>query len=254
VEQVDDLAGEALQLVVQIVGEEIDALMGALHAGAHLGQMFRLLVAQLVQLGPQLAQQFLQLLFQRRTPLEMVDDLEEDQKNRREGGRIDEPRGEMLGIGRGDFLREEKIEGRCKEKKIGRHGGGRKKKVEGRKVKGADHGILVAAARWAAVPSGMASGSRARGVAKDFTALGGKVGSAGAGVETEEGEGVEIGHDGVKLVTLGVGKVDKDAVLQAGKAEIDRLKAASQEIVLKILHIVGGLGSGGVKAPRLGLV
>jgi hypothetical protein len=91
-------------------------------------------------------------------------------------------------------------------------------------------------------------------VAKDFTALGGKVGSAGPGVETEQRERVEVRGDGVKLLTLGVGKVDKDAVLQAGKAEIDRLKAASQEIVFKVLNIVGSLGGGGVETPRLGLV
>ena len=94
----------------------------------------------------------------------------------------------------------------------------------------------------------------AGGGAKDFTALGGKVGSAGPGVETEEGEGVEVGGDGVKLLTLGVGEVDKDAVLQAGKAEVDRLKAASQEIVLEILDIIGCLGGGGVETPGLGLV
>jgi hypothetical protein len=92
------------------------------------------------------------------------------------------------------------------------------------------------------------------GVAKDFTALGGKVGSAGAGVEAEEGEGVEVGSDGVKLLTFGVGEVDKDAVLQAGKAEIDRLKAASQEIVFEVLDIIGSLCGGGIETPRLGLV
>jgi hypothetical protein len=94
----------------------------------------------------------------------------------------------------------------------------------------------------------------AGGVAKDLTALGGKVGSAGAGVESEEGEGVEVGDDGAKLLTLGVGEVDKDAVLQAGKAQIDRLKAASQEVVLEILHIVGRGAGRGIEASRLGLV
>jgi hypothetical protein len=94
----------------------------------------------------------------------------------------------------------------------------------------------------------------AGGVAKDLTALGGKVGSAGAGVETEEGEGVEVGGDGAKLLTFGVGKVDKDAVLQAGQAQIDRLKAASKEIVFKVLNIIGGLGCRGIETPRLGLV
>jgi hypothetical protein len=87
-----------------------------------------------------------------------------------------------------------------------------------------------------------------------LTALGGKVGGAGAGVEAEEGGGVEVWGDGAKLLTFGVGKVDKDAVLQAGKAQIDRLEAASQEIVLEVLDIIGSLGGGGVEAPGLGLV
>ena len=87
-----------------------------------------------------------------------------------------------------------------------------------------------------------------------MSAVGGKVSGAGAGVETEQRERVEIGDDGVKLLTLGVGEVDKDAVLQAGKAQIDRLEAASQEIVLEVLDIIGSLGCGGVETPRLGLV
>jgi hypothetical protein len=91
-------------------------------------------------------------------------------------------------------------------------------------------------------------------VAKDFTALGGKVGSAGPGVETEQRKRVEVGSDGVKLLTLGVGEVDKDPVLQAGKAKIDRLKVPSQKIVFKVLDIVGSLGGGGVETPRLGLM
>jgi hypothetical protein len=94
----------------------------------------------------------------------------------------------------------------------------------------------------------------AGGIAKDFTALGGKVGSAGPGVETEEGEGVKVGDDGAKLLTFGVGEVDKDAVLQAGQAQIDRVKAASQQVVFEVLNIVGGLGGGGIEAPGLGLV
>jgi hypothetical protein len=48
--------------------------------------------------------------------------------------------------------------------------------------------------------------------------------------------------------------VDKDAVLQAGKTQIERLEAASQEIVLEILNIGGGLVDGGVEPPGLGLV
>ena len=107
---------------------------------------------------------------------------------------------------------------------------------------------------WCSGSGFLARGYGAGGVAKDFTALGGKVGSAGPGVEAEEGEAVEVGGDGVKLLTLGVGETDKDAVLQAGKAQIDRLKAASHEIIFKVLDIIGGGGGGGVEAPRLGLV
>jgi hypothetical protein len=113
---------------------------------------------------------------------------------------------------------------------------------------------LVVVARWTTVGLACTPGCCAGGGAKDFTALGGKVGRAGPGIETEEGEGVEVGADAAKLDTLGVGEVDKDAVLQAGKAEIDRLKAASQEIVFKGLDIIGSLGSGGVETPRLGLM
>ena len=92
------------------------------------------------------------------------------------------------------------------------------------------------------------------GGAKDFTALGGKVGCAGPGVEPEKGEGVEVGRDAVKLLTLGVGETDQDAVLQAGKAQIDSIEIASQQLVLEMLNIVGRLGGGGVKAPRLCLM
>jgi hypothetical protein len=102
--------------------------------------------------------------------------------------------------------------------------------------------------------SGVGCVCSTRGISKDFTALGGKVGSAGPGVKTEEAEGVEIRGDGAKPLTLGVGEVDKDAVLQAGKAQIDRLKAASEKIVFKVLDISGGGGSGGIETPRLGLV
>jgi hypothetical protein len=89
---------------------------------------------------------------------------------------------------------------------------------------------------------------------KDFTALGGKVGRAGPGVEAEEGEGVEVGREGVKLLTLGVGETDQDAVLQAGKAQVDSVKIASQQLVFKVLNIVGGLGGGGVEPSRPGLL
>jgi hypothetical protein len=87
-----------------------------------------------------------------------------------------------------------------------------------------------------------------------LTALGGKVGRAGPGVEAEEGEGVEVGREGVKLLTFGVGETDQDAVLQAGKAQVDSIEIASQQLVLEMLNIVGALGGGGVETPRLGLV
>jgi hypothetical protein len=90
--------------------------------------------------------------------------------------------------------------------------------------------------------------------AKNFTALGGKVRSTGPGIETEEREGVEVGGESVKLLTFGVGETDKDAVLQPVKAQIDRPKALSQEIVLEALHIVGSPARRRVKTPRLGLV
>ena len=61
-EDVDDLAGEALQLVVEVMGKVIDALVGALDPAAHLGEMLGLLVAELVELGPELAQQFFEFL------------------------------------------------------------------------------------------------------------------------------------------------------------------------------------------------
>ncbi len=227
-EEIDDLAGQALELVVEVVGEEIDTLMRALDPAAHFGEMLRLLVTHLVEFGAELAKQFFEFLFERGPAFEVVDDFKEDEKDGGERGGIDQPRGKMLGIGRGNFLREDRHE------------------QQGEDVaERINHGWV-----WL----GGASGGGAGGVAKDFTAVGGKVGCAGAGVEAEEGRAVEVGRDGAKLLTFGVGKVDKDAVLQPGQAEIDRLKAASQEIVLKVLHIVGSLGGGGVEAPGLGLV
>jgi hypothetical protein len=89
---------------------------------------------------------------------------------------------------------------------------------------------------------------------KEDSALGGKVSGAGPGVEPEEGEAVEAGLESVKLLTFGDGKVDKDAVLQAGKTQIKRLEATSQEIVLEVLDIGGGLVDGGIEPPGLGLV
>jgi hypothetical protein len=105
-----------------------------------------------------------------------------------------------------------------------------------------------------ATPSFGTSFRRARGGAIDFTALGGKVCSSGPGIEPEEREAVQVGLDPVKLLTLGAGKVDKDAVLQPAKTQIDRLQAPSQEIVFKVLHIGGSLVRRGIQSPRLGLV
>jgi hypothetical protein len=89
---------------------------------------------------------------------------------------------------------------------------------------------------------------------KKLSALGGKVSGAGAGVEPEEVEAVEAGLESVKLLSVGDGNVDKDAVLQPGKTQIERLEAASQEIVLEVFDIGGGLVDGGIEPPGLGLV
>jgi hypothetical protein len=107
VEEIDDLARQALELVVEVVGEEVDALVRALDAAAHLGEMRGLLVPELVELRADLAQEFLKLLLERRLALEVVDDLEEDQQDRADGRGIDEPGGEMRGVGRREFLGEE---------------------------------------------------------------------------------------------------------------------------------------------------
>ena len=63
-EEIDDFAGQALEFVIEIVGEEIDALMRALHPAADLDQMLGLFVAHLIQFGAKLAQQFFELLFE----------------------------------------------------------------------------------------------------------------------------------------------------------------------------------------------
>ena len=107
VEEIDDLARQALELVVEVVGEEVDALVRALDAAADLGKVRRLLVADLVELRADLAQEFLELLLERRLALEVVDDLEEDQQDRADRRGIDEPRGEMRGVGRGSSWAKE---------------------------------------------------------------------------------------------------------------------------------------------------
>jgi hypothetical protein len=92
VEEVDDFAGEALEFVVEVVGEQIDALVRALDAVANFGEVLGLFVADLVEFRSELAEQFFEFLFQRGAALEMVDHLEEDQEHGRERGGIDEPR------------------------------------------------------------------------------------------------------------------------------------------------------------------
>jgi hypothetical protein len=114
VEDVDDFAGEALELVVEVVGEVIDALVGAFDAAADFGEVLGLLEAELVELGAQLAQEFFEFLLERGAALEVVDDLEEDEEDGGERGGIDEPTGEVAGIGRGQFLGQDEV-GREKE-------------------------------------------------------------------------------------------------------------------------------------------
>jgi hypothetical protein len=99
-------------------------------------------------------------------------------------------------------------------------------------------------------------GSTAAGGAdgKEFSALGGKISGPGPGVESEKGEAVEAGLESVQLLSVGDGNVDKDAVLQPGKTQIERLETARQKIVLEVFDIGGGLVDGGIEPPGLGLV
>jgi hypothetical protein len=109
VQEVDDFGGEPLQFVVEVVSEEIDALVGTFNARADGGEVLALFVAQLVEFGAKLMEKFFQLLFQRGSSLEVIDDLEENEEDGREGRRIDEPGGEASGIGfRRNFLGEER--------------------------------------------------------------------------------------------------------------------------------------------------
>ena len=64
VEEIDDFAGEALEFVVQVVGEVVDALVGAFDAEADFVEVFGLFVADLVELGAQLAQEFFEFLLE----------------------------------------------------------------------------------------------------------------------------------------------------------------------------------------------
>jgi hypothetical protein len=121
VEQIDNLAGQALEFVIEVMGEKIDALVRALDPAADFGEMFGLFAADLVELGAELAQQFFQFLFERGTPLEMVDDLEEHEENCGQRRGVDKPRGKMLGIGRRDFLRQKKEKGKREKGKSADH-------------------------------------------------------------------------------------------------------------------------------------
>ena len=93
-EEVDDFAGEALEFVVEVVGEEVDPLMRAFDAAANFGEVRGLFVAELVEFGAELLEEFFQLLFQGGLSLEMVDDFKEDEEDGADGGSIDEPGGD----------------------------------------------------------------------------------------------------------------------------------------------------------------
>ena len=95
--------GRRWEFVVEVVGEMVDTLgVRALDAAADLGEVLGLLEAELVELGAQLAQEFFELLLERRAALEVVDDLEEDEEDGGERGGIDQPVGEWwVGSGAG---------------------------------------------------------------------------------------------------------------------------------------------------------
>jgi hypothetical protein len=107
VEEVDDFSGEALEFVVEVVGEMVDALVGAFDAGADFAEMLRLLVADLVEFRAELPEQFLEFLFERGAALEVVDDFEEDEEDGGERGGVDEPGGKMGRVGRRNFVGED---------------------------------------------------------------------------------------------------------------------------------------------------
>jgi hypothetical protein len=100
VEDVDDFAGEALEFVVEVEREVVDALVRAFDAVADFGEVLGLFVAELVEFRAQLAQEFLEFLLERGPPFEMVENLEEDEKDAAERRSVDEPGRESRGIGR----------------------------------------------------------------------------------------------------------------------------------------------------------
>ena len=51
VQDVDDLAGQALEFVVEVVGEMVDALVRAFDPAADFGEVLGLLAAELVELA-----------------------------------------------------------------------------------------------------------------------------------------------------------------------------------------------------------
>jgi hypothetical protein len=122
VEEVDDFAGEPLEFVIEVVGEVVDALVGAFDAVADFGKVLGLLLADLVEFGAELAQEFLEFLFERGAAFEVVDDFEEDEENGGERSGINQPGGEAKGIGRGEFLGENKVEGGSEKEEVGGHG------------------------------------------------------------------------------------------------------------------------------------
>ena len=73
VQDVDDLAGQALQLVVKVVRQVVDALVRALDPAADFRQVLGVLHPDLVELATNLAQEFLEFLLERRPALEMVE-------------------------------------------------------------------------------------------------------------------------------------------------------------------------------------
>jgi hypothetical protein len=121
-QQIHNLSRQPLEFVVEIVGEEVDALVGAFDAGADFGEVLRLFVAELVELGAKLAEEFFEFLLERGAALEVVDDFEEDEEDGGQGGGIDQPGGEMLRVRRREFLGEKKVKGKRRKGKRTEHG------------------------------------------------------------------------------------------------------------------------------------
>ncbi len=121
-EDVDDFAGKALEFVVEVVGEVVDALVGAFDAETDFGEVFGLLDAELVEFGTELAEELFEFLLERGATLEVIDDFEEDEEDGGERGGVDQPGGEGFRVGGGDFLGEEEAEGKGGEEEVSEHG------------------------------------------------------------------------------------------------------------------------------------